>query len=115
MGQNTAVLNVNQDIGVLSRATFDYVSDIQKGLMSNQVAKLEGVYGWQSGPTRYSLQATHAPSWEGGQVRGASDYFQFRNRVPAGKLQYSVSYQDIGRTSSATWASSRNWTCGVRR
>lgn len=94
--QNTSVLHLNQDVGLLSRATLDFVSDIQHGQASNQTAKLEGVYGWQSGPTRYAVQATHAPSWQGGRQMDSMDFFQFSTRPQPGHLRYALNFQDIG-------------------
>lgn len=94
--QTATALHLNQDVGLLSRATLDFVSDIQHGNDSNQAAKLEGVFGWQSGRTQYALQATHAPSWQGGRVMDSSDFFQFSTRPQPGHLRFGLSFQDIG-------------------
>lgn len=94
--QNASVFHLNQDIGLLSRATLDFVSDIRHGQASNQVAKLEGVYGWQSGPTYLALQAAHAPAWQDGKQMDSDDFFQFSTRPQPGRLRFGLSFQDIG-------------------
>ena len=96
VSQTATVLHLNQDVGLLSRATLDFVSDIQHGEASNQTAKFEGVYGWQSGPTRYAVQATHSPSWQGGRVMDSADFFQFATTPEPGRLRYTFNFQDIG-------------------
>ncbi len=94
--QSASVVNVRQDLGLYSYVAGNLADSIQHGLASNQVAKLEGVYGWQAGPTRYLLQADHLPSWQGGKIAGGKDFFQFRNRPTQGHPGFSLNYQDIG-------------------
>lgn len=94
--QSAAVLNVQQDLGLFSHVLLDAVDDVQKGLPSNQTAKLEGVYGWESGPTRFALQADHLGSATGQRAQGGKDYYQFSNAPLRGHLAYQLSYEDIG-------------------
>ncbi len=94
--QSAAVVNLRQDLGAYSYLAGDIVDSLQRGAASNQAAKLEGVYGWQAGPTRYLVQADHLPSWQGGRIKGSKDFFQVRNRPTLGHPRFSLSYQDIG-------------------
>ncbi|MGI4787648.1 MAG: DUF5916 domain-containing protein [Janthinobacterium lividum] len=92
--QSAAVLNLQQDIGLYSYVRANFVDSIQSGAPSSQAARLDALYGWQSGQTRYALEAQHSPSWQGGQAEGAKDYVQFTNRPVYGKLRYTLSYED---------------------
>jgi len=94
--QSAAVVNVRQDIGALSYLSGNIVDSLMRGAASNQVAKLEGVYGWQKGPTRYAVQADHLPSWQGGKVRGSKDFFQISSQPTLGHPHFSANYLDIG-------------------
>lgn len=94
--QSAAVVNLRQDIGAYSYIAGNLADSLQRGLASNQVGKLEGVYGWQQGPTRYLLQADHLPSWNGGKIAGGKDFYQIRNRATLGHLGFKLNYQDIG-------------------
>ena len=92
--QSSGVVNVQQDLGLYSHLRAEVVDSIQTGLPSSQAARLEGVYGWEAGQTRYSLEAQHSPSWQDGQAQGAKDYYQFANRPLFGHLRYTLSYED---------------------
>jgi len=94
--QSAAVVNLRQDIGAYSYLSGNIVDSLERGAASNQVAKLEGVYGWQAGPTRYLLQGDHLPSWQGGKIAGSKDFFQIRNRTTPGHPGFKLNYQDIG-------------------
>ena len=94
--ENAAVLALNHDLGQFSRATLDFVSDIVPGQPSNQVAKLEGQYGWRVGQDQWSLLANHTPSWQGGRRRDSKDYFSFSTSAVPGHPMFSTDYQDLG-------------------
>ena len=94
--ENAAVLALNHDLGQFSRATLDFVSDIAAGQPSNQVAKLEGQYGWRVGQDQWSLLANHTPSWQGGRQMDSKDYFSFSTSATPGHLSFSTDYQDLG-------------------
>ena len=94
-GQSAGVLSVSQSFGLYSNATLNLVDDTQPGSPSNQVAKLEGVYGWASGPTRFYVQGDHIPSWQSGKSAGAKDYFKFYTRPTDGHPSLRVDYTDI--------------------
>lgn len=94
--ENAAVLAVNRDLGLFSRATVNFVSDIVPGRPSNQVAKLEGQYGWRVGQDQWSLVANHTPSWQGGRRMDSKDYFSFSTSAVPGRPSFSTDYQDIG-------------------
>lgn len=96
IAQNAAVLALSQDLGLYSHATLNYVSDIQPGQPSNQVAKLEGSYGWRVGPDQWNLLASHTPSWQSGQRMDSKDYFKFSTIVASGHPSFSADYGDIG-------------------
>ena len=94
--QNAAVVNLSRDLGQFSRATFNFVNDIQPGQPSNQVAKFEGVYGWRVGPDHWAVTANHTPSWEGGLRADSKDYFSFSTSAVPGRPTFTAGYQDIG-------------------
>ena len=94
--ENAAVLALNHDLGLYSRATLDFVSDIAAGRPSNQVAKLEGLYGWRVGKDHWSLVANHTPSWQGGRQADSKDYYSFSTTALPGHPTFSTDYQDIG-------------------
>ena len=96
LAQNAAVLALSQDIGLYSRATLNYVNDIQPGQPSNQVAKLEGAYGFRVGPNQWTLLANHTPSWQGGRHRDSKDYFKFSTTATPGHPTLTADYGDIG-------------------
>ena len=92
--QSSGVINLQQDLGLYSHVRAEAVDSIQAGQPSSQAARLEGVYGWEAGQTRYSLEAQHTPSWQDGQAQGAKDYYQFANRPTFGHLRYTLGYED---------------------
>jgi hypothetical protein len=94
--QNTAVMNLKEDLGPYSDVLLDYVSDNQMGLPSNRTAKFEGVYGWEVGQTRMALQADHLPSWVDDKEADSKDYFSFSNTPEVGQPRYGLNYTDIG-------------------
>lgn len=94
--ENAAVLALNHDLGLFSRATLNFVSDIAAGRPSNQVAKVEGVYGWRVGQDQWSVTANHTPSWQGGRRMDSKDYFSFYASATPGRPNFSMDYQDIG-------------------
>ncbi len=94
--QNAAVLALSRDMGLFSHAGINFVSDIQTGQPSNQVAKLEGVYGWRVGPNHWTLQADHIPSWLGGLRQDSKDYYNFSTSAVPGHASFSADYTDIG-------------------
>ena len=94
--QNAAVLNLSRDLGDYSRATLNFASDIQRGQPSNQVAKLEGAYGWRVGPNHWTVLANHTPSWAGGLRADSKDYFNFSTSAVQGHPSLTADYQDIG-------------------
>ena len=94
--ENATVLNLNRDLGLFSRATLQFVSDIVPGQPSNQVAKLEGQYGWRVGQDQWSLVANHTPSWQGGRRADSKDYFSFSTSAVPGHPTFSTDYQDLG-------------------
>ena len=94
--QNAAVLAVNHDFDLFSRASLNFVSDIARSQPSNQVAKFEGQYGFRVGPNQWSFVANHAPSWQGGRHLDSKDYFSFYASAVPGHPSLSVDYQDIG-------------------
>ena len=94
--QNAAVLDLSQDLGLYSRATLNFVSDIEPGQPSNQVAKFEGQYGWRVGPDQWTVIANHTPSWQGGRRADSKDYFNFSTTALPGHPTFNVDYQDIG-------------------
>ncbi len=94
--ENAAVFNLNHDLGLYSRATLNFVSDIVPGQPSNQVAKLEGQYGWRVGKDQWSLVANHTPSWQGGRQVDSKDYYSFSTTALPGHPFFSTDYQDLG-------------------
>jgi len=94
--QNAAVLALSRDFGLYSRATLNYVNDIQPGQPSNQVAKLEGAYGFRVGPDQWTLLANHTPSWQGGRRMDSKDYFKFSTTATPGHPTLTADYGDIG-------------------
>ena len=94
--ENAAVFGLNHDLGLYSRATLDFVSDIVPGRPSNQVAKLEGQYGWRVGQDQWSLLASHTPSWQGGRRMDSKDYFLFSTTAVPGHPTFTADYQDLG-------------------
>ena len=94
--QSTAVLNVQQDIGQFSHVLVDAVDDVQRGLPSNQTAKLEGFYGRQYGQDILGLQFDHVPTWEGGRAQGSKDFYQIANSHINGKPHFYLNYEDTG-------------------
>ncbi len=92
--QSSAVFNLQQDLGLYSFIRAEMVNGIQSGQPSSLAALLAGQYGWQAGTTRYTVQAQHSPSWEGGHVRGAKDYFQLRSTPTEGHPRFRFSYED---------------------
>jgi len=94
--ENAAVLALNRDLGLFSRATVNLVSDIVPGQPSNQVAKVEGVYGWRVRQDQWTLVANHAPSWQGGRRMDSKDYFNFNTSALPGHPTFYADYQDIG-------------------
>ena len=92
--QSSAVVNVQQDLGLLSHVRADLADGIQRGRPSGVAARLEGLYGWQTGTTRYGFLAQHSPSWEGGRGRGAKDYFQALSTPTQGHPRLRLSYED---------------------
>lgn len=95
-GQSAFVMNLRQDIGLLSKVEVAAVGDNRNGRASNRTGKLEGTYGWQSGQTRFSLTANHAPSWQNDAARDSSDFFSFRLRPQRGQLGGGLNFNDIG-------------------
>ncbi len=93
---NAAVLALSRDLGLFSRATLDFVSDVAAGRPSNQVAKVEGVYGWRVGHDQWGVTANHAPSWQGGLRRDSKDYFNVNTSALPGHPSFYADYQDIG-------------------
>ena len=96
IAQNAAVLALSQDLGLYSQATVNYVSDIQPGQPSNQVAKLQGSYGWRVGPDQWTLLASHTPSWQNGRQLDSKDDFKFITTATYGHPSLTVVYGDIG-------------------
>lgn len=94
--ENAAILALTHDLGLFSRATLNYVSDIVPGQPSNQVAKIEGVYGWRVGHDQWGITANHTPSWQGGRQMDSKDYFNFNTTALPGKPSFYTDYQDIG-------------------
>ena len=92
--QSSAVFNLQQDLGLYSFIRAEMVNGIQSGQPSSLAALLAGQYGWQAGTTRYTVQAQHSLSWEGGHVRGAKDYFQLRSTPTEGHPRFRFSYED---------------------
>jgi hypothetical protein len=92
--QSSAVVNLQQDIGLYSHVRADLANGIQTGRPSGLAARLEGFYGTQVGAARYGFLAQHSPSWEGGQVRGAKDYFQLLSTPTVGHPRLRLSYED---------------------
>ncbi len=92
--QSAGVLNVQQDIGLYSHVRADFVDSLQSRLPSSQAARLEALYGWEAGQTRFSLQAQHSPSWQDGHVQGAKDFVQLDGRPVFGHPRFVVSYED---------------------
>ncbi len=94
--ENAAVFALNRDLGLFSRATVNFVSDIVPGRPSNQVAKLEGQYGWRVGPDHWSVLANHTPSWQSGRLMDSKDYFNFSTSATLGHPSFTLEHQDIG-------------------
>ncbi len=92
--QSAGVLNVQQDIGLYSHVRADFVDSLQSGLPSSQAARLEALYGWEAGQTRFSLQAQHSPSWSDGHAQGAKDFVQLDGRPVLGRPHFTASYED---------------------
>ena len=94
--ENAAVLALSHDLGLFSRTSLQFVSDIARGQPSNQVAKLEGVYGWRVGHDQWAVTANHTPSWQGGRQQDSKDFFNFSASAVPGKPSFYADYQDIG-------------------
>ena len=92
--QSSAVVNLQQDLGLYSFVRAELANGIQRGQPSSLAARLAGQYGWQAGSTRYAFEAQHSPSWEGGRVRGAKDYYQIRSTPTEGHPRFRFSYED---------------------
>jgi len=92
--QSSGVVNVQQDLGLYSHVRADFVDSLRAKQPSSQAARLEALYGWQAGQTRYSLEAQHSPSWQSGRVQGAKDYFQLGSRPIFGQPKFTISYED---------------------
>lgn len=94
--QDAAVVRLNRDLGVYSRAEFDYASDQAHGAPNNAVARMAGVYGFNRNGTIYSLEANHTPSWSGGKGQDSSDYVRLNMRPQPGHVGFTLSANDIG-------------------
>ena len=92
--QSSAVVNLQQDLGLYSFVRAELANGIHRGQPSSLAARLAGQYGWQAGSTRYAFEAQHSPSWEGGRVRGAKDYYQIRSTPTEGHARLRFSYED---------------------
>lgn len=92
--QSAGVLNVQQDIGLYSHVRADFVDSLERGLPSSQAGRLEALYGWEAGQTRYSLQAQHSPSWQDRHAQGAKDFVQLDGRPTYGHPHFTASYED---------------------
>ncbi len=92
-GQSALAFRFNRDIGLFSSAGLEMVANEQKDKASNQVARLYGRYGWQAGQTRYSVNATHTPSWVNGNRKGSADFVRVGNDPPRGRLEWDVFYR----------------------
>ncbi len=92
--QSSAVINLQQDLGLYSHVRGEFVDGIESGQPSGQVARLEGLYGWEAGQTRYEFLAQHSPSWENGRIQGAKDYWQLGSRPVLGHPKFLFSYED---------------------
>ena len=94
-GQSDYVVSARQDIGLFSKLSLDLVGDSPQGQPFNQVAKLEGTYGWQQNRTQYSFTANRAPSWLNGQLQGSKTFAVFNINSPAGRPGLMIDYDSL--------------------
>ena len=94
--QNNAVVHLAHEYGSLSSVGLDFVNDIEKGQPSNTVGRLQGIYGWQTGSTRYYLTGNHTPSYVNGRKRDSSETLAFNMRPGKGKVRVQAGFNDIG-------------------